>query len=139
MGYRLPSEAEWEYAARGGNKQDSFLYSGSNNLDEVGWNGKNSDFDTYPVGQKKANRLGLYDMSGNVCEWCWDWYGAYASSQQVHPLGAATGSSQVFRGGSWTSSADDCTVSYRGHNTPGLTNCNLGFRLQFKVRYLFIR
>ncbi|MBP7564165.1 MAG: formylglycine-generating enzyme family protein, partial [Candidatus Cloacimonetes bacterium] len=97
-GYRLPSEAEWEFAARGGKLSKDYTYSGSNNLDEVGWYSSNSD-DTHEVGTKKANELGIYDMSGNVWEWCWDLYDSYTSSAQTNPRGASSGSGRVGRGG----------------------------------------
>lgn len=128
-GYRLPTEVEWEYTARGGNRKDSFFYSGSNILEEVAWYDKNSGNKTHPVGQKRANGLGLYDMSGNVWEWCWDWKDAYPSSAQVNPLGSTTGSYRVGRGGSWGRSAGYCPVSYRLSCTPSFACCSLGFRL----------
>lgn len=98
--FRLPTEAEWEYAARGGNKSKGYKYSGSNTLDNVGWY-YNSGGKTHPVGQKQPNELGLYDMSGNVWEWCQDWYGSYSSSSQTNPTGPSSGSYRVLRGGDW--------------------------------------
>lgn len=130
-GYRLPTEAEWEYAARGGNRKDSYLYSGSNILEEVAWYDKNSGNKTHSVGQKKQNSLGLYDMSGNVWEWCWDWKDAYPSSALVNPLGSTAGSFRVIRGGSWGHSASINTVSYRSRFAARNTNNFLGFRLVF--------
>lgn len=103
-GYRLPSEAEWEYAARGGNKSMGFTYAGSNTLDEVGWHSKNSGrLGPKTVGQKQANELGLYDMSGNVWEWCWNWYGRdyYKTGPNENPQGPDKGQYRVVRGGSW--------------------------------------
>lgn len=98
--FRLPTEAEWEYAARGGNQSKGYKYSGSNTLDNVAWY-YNSGGKTHPVGQKQPNELGLYDMSGNVWEWCQDWYGSYSSSSQTNPTGPSSGSYRVLRGGDW--------------------------------------
>jgi formylglycine-generating enzyme required for sulfatase activity len=131
MDYRLPTEAEWEYAACGGEKgaKDHFIYAGSNNLDEVGWYDKTSGSKTHPVGGKKPNQLGLYDMSGNVWEWCADWYGAYHSGPVNNPTGPAKGSARVLRGGGWYDGADHCRVAYRDFNTPGYRHYYLGFRV----------
>jgi len=133
MNCRLPTEAEWEYGARGG--QD-FKYAGSNNIDEVAWYGGNyksqkhgSYGTTKPVGLKKANGYGLYDMTGNVREWCSDWYGSYSASSQTNQLGATTGSYRVNRGGSCFNLAQDCRVSYRRSGSPGYRLNNIGFRL----------
>jgi formylglycine-generating enzyme required for sulfatase activity len=101
-GYRLPTEAEWEFAAKGGTKEYlTTEYSGSNSVDVVAWYSGNSGNSTHPVGTKAANSLGIYDMSGNVWEWCWDWYGGYSSGSQTDPRGAVSGAIRVFRGGSW--------------------------------------
>ena len=127
--FRLPTEAEWEYAARGGNKSKGYKYSGSNEIDKVAWYGNNSGGTTHDVGRKSPNELGLYDMSGNAWEWCEDWYGAYSSSSQSDPKGPSSGSNRVCRGGSWFSLARDCRVSYRNFHSPGFTNFNLGLRL----------
>lgn len=127
--YRLPTEAEWEYAARGGNQSKGFTYAGGNDLNELGWYSDNAGRKTHPVGLKKANELGLYDMSGNVWEWCADWYGAYPTSVQMNPIGPASGSLRVGRGGSWYFPAGDCRGSYRGHSSPVNRTSNLGFRV----------
>lgn len=116
--FRLPTEAEWEYAARGGSKSQGCKYSGGNNVDEVAWYFNNSGRKTHPVKQKRANELGLYDMSGNVWEWCGDWYGDYGSGSQTNPKGLSTGSNRVVRGGSWFSLAKRCRVSNRRGNAP---------------------
>jgi TonB family protein len=126
--YRLPTEAEWEYAARGENKSSGYKYSGSNNIDDVAWYGSTSG-STHAVGTKQANELGLYDMTGNVWEWCNDWYGAYPTLAQNNPTGPSSGSGHVFRGGSWNADASGCRVAYRSNYSPGSSNRNLGFRL----------
>ena len=128
-GGRLPTEAEWEYAARGGNKSYGYKYAGSNTLDEVAWYSANSGNHTHEVGTKKANELSIYDMSGNVYEWCSDWYGAYNSDAQYNPNDTTSGSYRVFRGGSWNSNAKNCRVTYRYNNTPAYGFNFLGFRL----------
>lgn len=128
-GGRLPTEAEWEYAARGGNKSSGYKYSGSNIIEEVAWFTDNSGGRVHEVATKKPNELGLYDMSGNVWEWCYDWYGSYSSGSQNNPVGAPSGSSRVNRGGSWNYNARYCRVSYRSSNAPAGSNRDLGFRL----------
>ena len=129
--YRLPTEAEWEYAARGGQQSQGTTYAGSNNLDEVGWYTTNTeDTGTKAVGLKRANELGLYDLSGNVWEWCRDWYGAYSSDSQTNPVGAATGSYRVLRGGSWYISPPAISrVALRNNSTPSYRNNGVGFRV----------
>lgn len=126
--FRLPTEAEWEYAARGGNKSKGYKYSGSNTIGDVAWYYNNSSL-THQVGTKSPNELGIYDMSGNVYEWCSDWYGSYSSSSQTNPTGPTSGSYRVLRGGSWNSSARYCRVSNRYYFIPDYRNCYYGFRL----------
>lgn len=127
--FRLPTEAEWEYAARGGNKSKGYKYSGSNTIGDVAWYYDNSSSTTRQVGTKAPNELGLYDMSGNVREWCSDWYGRYSSSAQSNPTGPFSGSYCVDRGGSWGSNAQSCRVSFRGNHYPDNRSYNSGFRL----------
>lgn len=129
LNFRLPTEAEWEYAARGGLKSKGYKYAGGDNLDEVGWYKDNSGKRTHPVGQKQANELGLHDMSGNVWEWCQDWNGAYSGSSQRNPKGPVSGSYRVLRGGSCWSHARRCRVSGRNRSAPGTRNFYIGLRL----------
>ena len=128
--YRLPTEAEWEFAARG-RRSSGNKYSGSNTIGDVAWYSSNSGSSKHPVGTKAANELGIYDMSGNVWEWCSDWFSLsyYNSSPQNNPTGPSTGSNRVDRGGSWLSSASYARVSYRSLNSPDGRLSNLGFRL----------
>jgi len=132
-GFRLPSEAEWEYAARGGNKSKGFIYSGSNNLDEVGWYLDNLDRPIPEVGKKKANELGLYDMSGNVREWCSDGYETYTKESVQDPQVAISGRIpiQIIRGGEWGGSAVGCRSANRDNTTPTSGGSTLGVRVVF--------
>ncbi len=126
--YRLPTEAQWEYAARGGCISNGYIYAGSNNIDVVAWHSYNSGGETHPAGQKRPNELGLYDMSGNVSEWCQDWYGSYISRSQIDPTGSVSGYFRVHRGGTWGDSAEDCRTANRANG--GLSQLGgLGFRL----------
>ena len=127
--FRLPTEAEWEYAARGGNKSKGYKYSGSNSIGDVAWYWDNSGRKTHAVGTKSPNELGIYDMSGNVWEWCQDWYGSYGSGSQTNPQGPWSGSCRVYRGGSWNFNAPGCRVSYRRNSAPDNRCYYLGFRL----------
>ena len=135
--FRLPTEAEWEYAARGGKKSKGCKYSGSNYIEKVAWYDGNSGDKTHPVKEKQANELELYDMSGNVWEWCNDRYGEYSSDAQLDPQEPEEGSYRVLRGGSWSGEASCCRVSYRTFHTPALRYYNaltsldgiVGFRM----------
>ena len=128
LNFRLPTEAQWEYAARGGNMSKGYKYSGSNDIDRVAYYNKGSGGPT-TVGSKQPNELGLYDMAGNVWEWCSDWYGSYSSSAQTNPTGSASGSIRVYRGGSWSYDAWFCRVSFRSNSSPGISGSSLGLRL----------
>ncbi|MBQ9465378.1 MAG: formylglycine-generating enzyme family protein [Muribaculaceae bacterium] len=135
--FRLPTEAEWEFAARGGTQSQGYKYSGSNTIGDVAWYYVNAynvgssspNYGKHPVATKAANELGLYDMSGNVWEWCQDWYGSYSGAAQTDPTGSIAGSSRVKRGGSWYYNAGNCRVSCRSRRTPSYRSYNLGLRL----------
>jgi formylglycine-generating enzyme required for sulfatase activity len=133
--YRLPTEAEWEYAARGGNQSKGYRYSGSNDINEVAWYQENSNRETHPVKEKKPNELGLYDMSGNVFEWCADWYGDYRLKVQKAPVGPANGKFKVMRGGSWNYYAMNSLVANRvSRNRDREYNYDGGLRLCSSVK-----
>ena len=126
--FRLPTEAEWEFAARGGNKSKYTKFSGSSNWDEVAWCYENSDGKIHPVKTKKANELGIYDMSGNVWEWCKDyWYQKYSSYNVVNPIGPGSGGNHVLRGGSYEYGAYH--LSYRSYAKPDKSNIAFSLRL----------
>ena len=125
--YRMPTEAEWEFAARGGNSRIGFY--DSNTVDNVAWYRDNSGGSTNPVGSKAPNELGIYDMFGNVWEWCSDWFGTYVSNVQTDPRGPASGSFRVNRGGSWINYSSSMSVSCRGYDAPDTRNNYIGFRL----------
>ena len=133
--YRLPTEAEWEYAARGGQSglNDNFEYAGSNNIDEVAWYYENSGSKTHPVGLKKPNQLGLYDMSGNVWEWCNDWYGDYLAGAKTNPTGPEKGVYRVLRGGSWFFYVNHCRSGIRNWDNGGSRHYNYGFRVACSI------
>ena len=133
--YRLPTEAEWEYAARGGNKSKEYIYSGSNNIDEVAWYNKNAGNRTAIIKSMKPNELGIYDMSGNVSEWCSDFYDAsyYSNSPENNPQGPYQGKQRIARGGSWYNPSSRCRVSFREYPTPGQIYNALGFRIAMDI------
>ncbi len=135
--YRLPTEAEWEYAARGGKKTLGYLYSGSNNLNEVAWSYSNAGHTTHPVGQKKANELGLYDMSGNAVEWCSDWYSEkyyQDSKNSINPTGPNSGDYKVRRGGDWFYPNETCKIFFRSHNVPVSSSNISGLRIVKSIK-----
>ena len=135
--FRLPTEAEWEFTARGGNRSEGYQYAGSNKIDDVAWYSENSyvvgtsspDYGTHTIATKAPNELGFYDMSGNVCEWCQDWYGNYTSEEQTNPTGPESGSQRVYRGGSWRYGANHCRITDRVPYSPVTGRNNVGLRL----------
>ncbi|MEZ4943730.1 MAG: formylglycine-generating enzyme family protein [Saprospiraceae bacterium] len=139
--FRLPTEAEWEFAARGGIYNLNHKYAGSNRLKEVAWYNLNSHGESKSAGRKYPNELGLFDMSGNVWEWCEDWFGGSEYYQEckekglvVNPVGPEQGSTHVSRGGSWSNRPRDCRAALRGYGRPGNRNFNLGFRLALSLQ-----
>ena len=133
--FSLPTEAQWEYAARGGKKSKGYKFSGSNNLGDVAWYGGNSNITTHPVAQKQSNELGLYDMTGNVWEWCQDRFDSnyYANSPQNNPQGPSSGGARVLRGGDWGYDPERCRVSCRYDEDPDYPDCYFGLRLSLPV------
>ena len=131
--FRLPTEAEWEYAARGGNKSQGYRYAGSNDMDAVSWHSANCNNMTHPVGTKASNELGLYDMTGNVWEWCNDWYSRYTADDQTNPTGPETGNNRVLRGGCWNGGDNYNRISFRDNFTPTGNNSSGGLRLVLDV------
>lgn len=127
--FRLPPKAEWEYAARGGNKSEGYKYVGSNDIDEVAWYSNKHGFHTQPIATKRPNELRIYDMSGNLWEWCQDWYSACGSEVVVNPQGPSTGSYRVLRGGNWLDLGLICNVLSRYRREPDCNMYILGFRL----------
>jgi len=127
--YRLPTEAEWEYACRAGTSTIYYTGNSVDDLDRAGWYSGNSGNKTHPVGEKETNAWGLYDMHGNVWEWCQDWYGDYPSGSVTDPIGLPKGSFRVIRGGSWYSAAQSCRSASRPDFEPGIRLLILGFRL----------
>ena len=128
LSFRLPTEAQWEYAARGGNKSQHYRYSGSNAVDEVAWHKENANGTVHPVGSRQPNELGLFDMSGNLWEWCLDTYGEYPATPQTNPV-ANSGNKFVLRGGSWTYLPSYCRVTCRDSYSDDNASISVGFRV----------
>ena len=129
-GYRLPTEAEWEYAARAGVESLGYVYAGRDSLDLVAWFEENSSAEMHPIGTAQSNELSIYDMTGNVREWCWDWYGEYPTGTMTDPTGPSSGSGRVARGGSWrTFEGEGLRVAFRSGYSPDLTDNETGFRV----------
>ena len=129
MNFRLPTEAEWEYAARGGNKSQGTMFAGGANCPDVAWCSTNADNTTHEVAQKQANELGLYDMSGNVNEWCNDFYARYTTAAQTDPQGPVAGTGMVYRGGCYNEGARLCRITYRSSQLSGYRSSRIGLRL----------
>lgn len=129
MRFRLPTEAEWEYAARGGERSKGYTYAGSNDIDEVGWYAGNSGNKLHSIGEKSPNELGIFDMTGNAWEWCQDWYGAYQKEAQVNPTGPNFGSSRVLRSGSFTTTIERCTAKFRQARQANYPDTHIGLRI----------
>ena len=127
--FRLVTEAEWEFAARGGNRSKGYMYSGSDDLEEVGWHKGNSDDITHPVASKAPNELGIYDMSGNVEEWCSDWYGLYTYKPATNPIGPSSGDARIVRGGCWDQAFRMSRVTARHEGFPTSPNVHTGLRI----------
>ena len=127
--FQLPTEAEWEYACRGGSTGDYCYGDGDGSLGEYAWYSNNSGQKMHPVGEKKPNAWGLYDMHGNVWEWCGDWYGDYSTNDETDPVGASSGSHRVLRGGSWSGPASGCRSASRRNVTPSLRYDHFGLRV----------
>jgi formylglycine-generating enzyme required for sulfatase activity len=127
--YSLPTEAQWEYAARGGNKSEGYKYSGSSTIGSVSWYSGNAGSTAHPIKQKQPNELGLYDMSGNIYEWCSDWFGSYTSASQTNPTGVSSGTYRVMRGGSWQHAQTSSRVSDRGSYIPSTRGLDAGLRI----------
>ena len=133
--FRLPTESEWEYAARGGKKSRGYKYAGSNTIGDVAWYSDNSNNTTHPVKQKRANELGLYDMSGNAREWCYDWYTSYTSTTKTDPYGPSIGTKRTIRGGSEYNSTEASRIAYRNSEEPTNSYFNVGFRIALSTEY----